>query len=172
MSHWTDMKTALKSMEMLAKAAQECGENVTLRQDLKEALGYGSQRMQCDAVIRGGMYDVAVKRQEDGTLSLTTDWYGYKSGGPDVKNGKACREVYGNEFSKLKAYYSAHKTYAEAKRRGIRSNMHRVNNGVHEIRRGNKWIPASSGLWQRIKKMMPMKKKQENASRLWVQCEV
>jgi hypothetical protein len=167
------MKTALTSMDMVAAAVEELDGNCSLRTDLKEALGYGSQRKQCDAVIRGAMYDIAVKRNEDGTLSLTTDWYRYKSGGPDVgREAKPVSDVFGNEFSKLKAYYSAHKTYAEAKRRGLRSNMHRINNGVHEVRKGTKWVPASKGMWQRIKNMMPLKKKQENASRLWVQCDV
>lgn len=176
MSHWSVIKTEMDSLESLESAVKELG-NARLLKDVKVALGYGSNKTNCDAVIRGGLhYDVAVIiDKETGSISLKTDFYNYKSGGVKGESDTVpVGEVLGKEFSKLKAYYAAHKSYAEAKRRRVKSSMHRINHGVHEMRGSNgKWQKANSSLWAKIKNKLPFREvKQENTSRLWVQCEM
>jgi len=177
MSHWSDIRTEFVSLDMIEKALAELGDGRTrLLQGEKIALGYGGNRKDCDAVIRGGIhYDVAINvSKEDGVISLTTDFFFYKNGGPKEENTRPIGEVLGKEFSKLKAYYAAHKSYAEARRRGIRASMHRVSDGTHEMKTANgKWQAVNASMWTRIKNRLPFREtKQENASRLWVQCEV
>ncbi|MEZ5275523.1 MAG: hypothetical protein R3F07_03980 [Opitutaceae bacterium] len=177
MSHWSDIRTEFVSLKTIEAALKELGNGRTcLLLDEKIALGYGGNRKECDCVIRGGIhYDVAVNvSKEDGKISLTTDFYTYKNGGPKEDNTRPVGEVLGGEFSKLKAYYAAHKSYAEARRRGIRASMHRVNGGSHEMRaRNGRWQAVNASIWTRVKNRLPFREtKQENASRLWVQCEV
>lgn len=177
MSHWSDVKTEFVSLDMIEKALRDLGTGKTrLLRGATTALGYGSNTKTCDHVIRGGIhYDVAViVDKETGAIGLTTDFYTYKNGGPKETETVPVGEVLGREYTKLKAYYAAHKSYAEAKRRGVRTNMHRITNGVHEVKNtSGKWVTANATLWSKIKGMMPFKEiKKENASRLWVQCDV
>ena len=73
MSHWTTLKTQVRSIPALAAACTQLGVSLVAK---GIARGYYNQRQAADYVIRlPGPYDIAVQQQEDGTLGLTTDWY-------------------------------------------------------------------------------------------------
>jgi hypothetical protein len=177
MSHWSDVVTEFTSLEFIESALTDLGTGKTrLLRDEKTAYGYGRNSQTCDAVIRGGLhYDVAVHIKDDGMISLTTDFYPHKNGGVKNEQGPVpVGDVLGRDFTKLKAYYAAHKSYATAKKRGVKSAMHRINEGVHQMKNSSgKWTEVNSSMWSRIKKMLPFRDiKQENTNRLWVQCEI
>ena len=99
MSHWTTVKTKIKSLEHLGQAAKELG--LVLHQGTGVvARGYGSNERKCAAKIVGGAttknwrYDIAIDKGKDGNYALTTDWY----------DGK--KEIVGQDFKKLKQQYT------------------------------------------------------------------
>ena len=75
MSHYTSIKTQIKDIGILENTCRDFGIDSLLRHT--KARGYGSQSIECDYCIRweGSPYDVAVVRQQDGTYSLTGDFY-------------------------------------------------------------------------------------------------
>lgn len=99
MSHWTTVKTKIKSLVHLAVAAKELG--LVLCQGTGiVARGYSSSERGCVAKIVGGAttknwrYDIAIDKEADGTFSMTTDWY----------DGK--KQIVGEGFKKLKQQYT------------------------------------------------------------------
>ena len=105
MSHFTTIKTQIRDTEALRSACAELG--LELLQN-KEARGYYTQTTKGDYVIRlKGPYDVALNRQADGTLSMTTDWFA----------GSVEAEV-GPNFGKLTQLYAVNKATIEARKKG------------------------------------------------------
>ena len=105
MSHFTTITTQIKDIAAVRSACRELGvqvlENTTAR-------GYHTNTMEGDYVIRlKGPYDVALKKQPDGTYGLTTDWW----------DGHVEKEV-GKNFGKLLQLYGVYKATAEARKRG------------------------------------------------------
>ena len=99
MSHWTTVKTKIKSLVHLGQAAKELG--LVLHQGAGVvATGYNSNQRKCMAKIVGGAttknwrYDIAIDKEADGTFSMTTDWY----------DGK--KQIVGEDFKKLKQQYT------------------------------------------------------------------
>lgn len=85
MSHWTQVSTSIRDLEILEEAARLLGCDVMHN---AVARGYDQNTMQALMVIvpPESPYDVAANKEEDGNISLTTDWYmGYveKTLGPD-----------------------------------------------------------------------------------------
>ncbi|SFR12461.1 DUF1257 domain-containing protein [Desulfoscipio geothermicus] len=94
MSHWSRVKTNINNMEILECAAKKLGCSISRN---STARGYKNMALKGEMVIAvpGSPYDVAVNRNEDGTLSLTTDWYlGYVA------------KVLGPDFGRLKQQYA------------------------------------------------------------------
>ena len=105
MSHFATITTQIKDIAAVRSACRELGvqvlENTTAR-------GYHTNTMEGDYVIRlKGPYDIALKKQPDGTYGLTTDWW----------DGHVEKEV-GKNFGKLLQLYGVHKATAEARKRG------------------------------------------------------
>jgi hypothetical protein len=105
MSHFTTIQTQVRDITALRAACTELGveliENAVAR-------GYGSSTNKGDYVIRlKGPYDIALNRQADGTLGLTTDWW----------DGHVEREV-GANYGRLLQLYGVHKARIEALRKG------------------------------------------------------
>lgn len=105
MSHFATIETQIKDETALREACRELGveliENAVAR-------GYGSNKQHGDFVIKlKGPYDIAVNRQPDGTLGLTTDWWG----------NHVEKEV-GTNYGRLLQLYGVHKARIEAQRKG------------------------------------------------------
>lgn len=78
------------------------------------ARGYGRQTMKADFAIKcPGPYDIAVTKNEDGTLGLTTDWW-----------AGHVEKVVGPEFSKLKQLYAVHRATNASRAKGY--NVRRI----------------------------------------------
>jgi hypothetical protein len=106
MSHWTTIKTQVKSLPALAAACGQLGLPLIAN---AIARGYGHNTQKADYVIRlKGPYDIAVQRQADGTLAMTTDWW----------HGHVEKEV-GAEFSTLLAEYNHAITAQAAQEQGL-----------------------------------------------------
>jgi len=106
MSHFTTIETEVRDIEALRDACGELG--LELLQNT-EARGYGQRKLRADHVIRlKGPYDVAVQRN-NGSHSLTTDWW----------DGHVAKEV-GENFGSLLQLYATHKVIREARKRGHR----------------------------------------------------
>jgi len=105
MSHFTTITTQIKDIAAVRSACRELGVEVL---EKTTARGYHTNTMQGDYVIRlKGPYDIALKKQPDGTYGLTTDWW----------DGHVEREV-GKNFGKLLQLYGVYKATAEARKRG------------------------------------------------------
>ena len=105
MSHFTTIQTQIRDIAALRAACTELGVEVL---ENSVARGYGSNTNKGDFVIRlKGPYDIALNRQPDGTLGLTTDWWG----------GHVEREV-GVKYGRLLQLYGVHKARIEAHRKG------------------------------------------------------
>lgn len=74
MSHWTQVKTNIRDLDVLEEAARLLGCEVAHN---AIARGYYENTIQALMVIipPESPYDVAANREEDGNISLTTDWY-------------------------------------------------------------------------------------------------
>ena len=85
MSHFTTIKTQIKDIEALRSACQEMG--LTVLQNA-EARGYYENKIKGDFVIQlKGPYDIAVQKQLDGPMRLTSDlWNGHVEAGGWVKD--------------------------------------------------------------------------------------
>lgn len=106
MSHFTTIKTKLRDTDALRAACAELGLNLVQG---GVARGYGNTCMRADWVIQlKGPYDIAMKRSEDGSFSLVTDWFG----------GHVEKEV-GKDFSRLLQIYGVHKAMHEAAKKGL-----------------------------------------------------
>ncbi|TEB04761.1 hypothetical protein Psch_03523 [Pelotomaculum schinkii] len=94
MSHWTQVKTNIRDFDVLEEAAKSLGCEVSRN---ATARGYYENRIQAMMVIipPESPYDVAANKEEDGNISLTTDWYmGH------------VEKVLGADFGLLKQRYS------------------------------------------------------------------
>jgi hypothetical protein len=105
MSHFTTIKTQIKDIEALGCACKEMGLSLLQK---AEARGFYENKIKGEFVIKlKGPYDIALKKQPDGSYGLTADmWEGH------VEN-----EV-GNGYGKLLQLYGVHKAMREARKRG------------------------------------------------------
>ena len=116
MSHFTTVQTQIRDVSALREACQEL--DVELVENA-EARGYGSNKRKGDLVIKlHGPYDVSVNRQPDGSLGLTTDWWG----------GHVEKEV-GKGYGKLLQLYGVYKAQAEARRKGYTTRRQGLKDG-------------------------------------------
>lgn len=109
MSHWTTVSCEFRDQKALEAACRELALPI---QANAIARGYGSQTLKADMVIKcPGPYDIAVKRNADGTLGLTTDWWA----------GHVAKVV-GQDFAKLKQLYAVHRATAACRAKGYSVN--------------------------------------------------
>lgn len=101
MSHWTQVKTNIRDLEVLEEAARSLGCEIARN---TVARGYYNSIQALMVIIPPeSPYDVAANREEDGTVSLTTDWYmGY------------VERVLGPDFGLLKQRYAVIMTKRQA----------------------------------------------------------
>jgi hypothetical protein len=105
-SHFTEVKTQIKDIEVLRLACQELG--LTLLHNA-QARGYYENKTKGEYVVQlKGPYDIAVNKQVDGTFGLTADlWQGHVE-----------KEV-GPGYGKLLQLYGVQKTTIEARKKGL-----------------------------------------------------
>ena len=121
MSHFTTIQTQVRDLEALNDACVEPG--LELRADTP-CRGYaGVNRTAYRTIVLKGPYDIAVdpvenEGNEDGTYSLTTDWW----------DGHVAREV-GVGYGRLLQSYGIHKTTREARSRGLRVRRQQEHDG-------------------------------------------
>ncbi len=116
MSHFTTIETQIRDLAALREACRELGLELTENTD---ARGYGGQIRRGDHVIRlHGPYDIALNRQQNGTLGLTTDWWA----------GHVEKEV-GANYGRLLQLYGVHKARIEARRKGYSVRRQTLGNG-------------------------------------------
>lgn len=93
MSHWTQVKTNIRDFDVLEEAARSLGCEVARN---ATARGYYDNIQALMVIIPPkSPYDVAANKEEDGNISLTTDWY----------NGHV-EKILGADFWLLKQSYS------------------------------------------------------------------
>ena len=120
MSHFTTIETQIRDVAALRSACSELGVELI---ENAEARGYGSNRRKGDLVIKlHGPYDVSVNRQPDGTLGLTTDWWG----------GHVEKEI-GKNYGRLLQLYGVCKAQAEARRKGYTTRRQSLKDGSIKI---------------------------------------
>ena len=120
MSHFTTIQTQVRDLSALRAACEELGLRVLTN---TEARGYGSNHRHGEQVIRlNGPYDIAVNRQPDNTLGLTTDWW-----------GKHVEKEVGKGYGKLLQLYGVYKAQAEAKRKGYTTRRQSLKDGSMKI---------------------------------------
>lgn len=108
MSHYTTVKTEIRDLAALLDACVELG--VKIREDTP-CRGYaGVTRKAHRTIVLKGPYDIAVDPREDGTYGLTADLWG----------GHVAKET-GNGYGRLLQAYGVHKTFREARLRGLRA---------------------------------------------------
>ncbi len=106
MSHFTEIKTQIKDIEALRLTCRELGLSLVPN---TLARGYYQNQVHGDYVIKlAGPYDIALKKQADGTYGLTADLW----------NGHVENEV-GKGYGKLLQLYGVHKTQIEARKKGL-----------------------------------------------------
>ncbi len=93
MSHWTEVKTNIRELDVLEEVARLLGCEVAHN---AIARGYYENIQALMVIIPpSSPYDVAANREEDGNISLTTDWF----------NGHV-EKVLGADFGLLKQRYA------------------------------------------------------------------
>lgn len=116
MSHFATIQTQIRDMKALREACREMDLDVI---ENAEARGYNSNRHKGEYVIRlKGPYDIAVNRQQDGTLGLICDWWG----------GHVEKEV-GKNYGRLLQLYGVYKAQAEARRKGYTTRRQALKDG-------------------------------------------
>lgn len=116
MSHFTTITTSIQDPVALQDACAELGLSLDRNAN---ARGYNTSQVHGEFVIRlRGPYDIAVNRQPDGSLGLTTDWWG----------GHVEREV-GPGYGRLLQLYGVHKATREARRKGYAVRRQPLANG-------------------------------------------
>lgn len=120
MSHFTTIETQIRDIAALRSACSELG--IELAENT-EARGYGGNTRRGDYVIRlRGPYDIAVNRQQDGTLGLTTDWWA----------GHVEKEV-GSKYGRLLQLYGVHKARLEARKKGYSVRRQTLKDGAIKL---------------------------------------
>jgi len=118
MSHGTTIQTQIRDLDALHDACAELGLRLVPDSTYR---GYAGTRREAPHVIRlRGPYDIAVHPSpaKDGTYGLTTDWFG----------GHVAKEV-GANYGRLLQTYGVHKTFREARLRGLRTTRRTEANG-------------------------------------------
>jgi hypothetical protein len=120
MSRFTTIQTSIMDIAALREACRELG--VTVEENAV-AGGYGSNQQHGDFVIRlKGPYNIAVNRQPNGTLGLTTDWWA----------GHVEQEV-GQNHGRLLQLCGVHKARIEAQRKGYTVGRQTLGDGAIKL---------------------------------------
>ena len=108
MSHETKIETDFRDPETLKKAALALG--CTVEEGSGFYQGYSEDIYPCDwkIIVPGSRHEVGVTVQEDGSLSIATDWYSsrYYHENTTAKN----LEILGEDFDLLKTEYNVQHT--------------------------------------------------------------
>ena len=112
MSHFTSVKTKIKSLTSLERALEDLGYTFSRAEEGQLVTVKGYQGETTDAVISihaSKTYDIGVKVGADGTCEFVADWWGVES----------TRGVEEEEFvKKLTQRYSYHKVMEEVRKKG------------------------------------------------------
>lgn len=82
MSHFTEVKTQIKDLALLDKAAQAHGLEKVKRKIIN---GFAGGKTEADVVWRvSNRYDVGAVKQQDGTYNLVADWWGTNHTNPNL----------------------------------------------------------------------------------------
>lgn len=120
MSHFTTIRTQIKDIAALHAAVKELGLQLL---EKTEARGYNGNTRKGDYVIKlKGPYDVALKKEQDGSYGLSTDWF----------LGHVEKEV-GAKYGKLLQLYGVHKSMIEARKKGHLVQRKPLQNGAIKL---------------------------------------
>ena len=112
MSHFTSVKTKIRSLTSLERALEDLGYTFSRAEEGQLVTVKGYQGETTDAVISihaSKTYDIGVKVGADGTCEFVADWWGVES----------TRGVEEDEFvNKLTQRYSYHKVMEEVRKQG------------------------------------------------------
>ncbi len=110
MSHFTTIKTEVRDLDALGDACVEMDLKLTAETPCR---GYGGiTRTAHRTIVLRGPYDIAVdpSPENNGSYALSADWYA----------GHVEKEV-GIGYGRLLQSYGVHKTFREARTRGLRA---------------------------------------------------
>jgi len=111
-SHFTSVKTKIRSLTSLIRAIQDLGLTYTQAEEHQQVRVRGYQGQTTDAVLSihaSKTYDIGVKLTADGTYEFVADWWGVET----------TRGMGEEEFiKKLTRRYSYHKVMEEIKKKG------------------------------------------------------
>lgn len=112
MSHFTSVKTKIRSLTSLVRALKDLGYEFTQAEEHQKVHVRGYQGQTTDAVLSihaSKTYDIGVKLTADGTYEFVADWWGVET----------TRGVGEQDFIKaLTRRYSYHKVMEEIKKKG------------------------------------------------------
>ncbi|TNF38483.1 MAG: DUF1257 domain-containing protein [Deltaproteobacteria bacterium] len=112
MSHFTSVKTKIRSLTSLIRAIKDLGMQFTQAEEHQKVHVRGYQGQTTDAVLSihaSKTYDIGVKLTADGTYEFVADWWGVET----------TRGMGEEEFiKKLTRRYSYHKVMEEIKKKG------------------------------------------------------
>ena len=110
MSHFLAIKTQIKDLTALRKAAEECGCVLAGNGTGVIVRGYNGRNIVSPIAIKtppACPYDIAVTKEKDGTYSLSTDWW----------LGHVEKHV-GKDYGKLMQLYGVNKATLAARAKG------------------------------------------------------
>ena len=123
MSHFTTVKTKIKSLQCLTRALKDLGYAFTEAEENQQVTVKGYQGETTDAVISihaSKTYDIGVQVNADGTCEFVADWWGVET----------TRGVEEEEFiKKLTQRYSYHKVMEEIQNKGYTLESEEVQEG-------------------------------------------
>ena len=79
MSHFTKVATKINDLTALKKALDQLGWKYSAATEGVTVRGWRGQTAKAEISIDMGKYDVGVVKQEDGTYSLESDWWGVET---------------------------------------------------------------------------------------------
>jgi len=117
MSHFSDVKTQIKTTEDIRTCLKELGYTIV---ETNSVRGYGGTTVVVEFAVttQQGGYQIGLRKGDDGNYEVIADWWGVK--------GIAEREF----LSKLTAAYAERKIRAHAKRKGYRVIKEKAAEGV------------------------------------------
>lgn len=122
MSHWTEIKVKVQSLDAARAACRELGVDLVCAGPGQkvQARGYNGVTREAEAMIRlAGPYDVALTRQADGSYTMACDyWKGHVA----KQLGKNCQK-----FTQL---YGVHQAMRSAPRGAIINRVQGANGAI------------------------------------------
>ena len=109
MSHWQTRKTTIRNLDDLEAAAKELGMKMVRAKAgdrVKADAGFGVMSGDATLTDQSGHYPITINKHQDGTYSLSADWY------------VGTANIVGKNFNKLLQLYGVHACTRAARQKG------------------------------------------------------